>query len=94
LRTRLRRSGKRVRAKTGTLNGVSGLTGVITTEAGVPQVAFSILINVHEIGSVRADTRSEIADHIVMDVLEHIDGWAATRGTLILDLEPMPVTPN
>lgn len=94
LRTRLRRSGKRVRAKTGTLDGVSGLTGVITTEAGVPQVAFSILINVYEVGSVRADTRRKLEDRIVMDVLEHIDGWAATRGTLILDLEPLPVHPD
>jgi D-alanyl-D-alanine carboxypeptidase/D-alanyl-D-alanine-endopeptidase (penicillin-binding protein 4) len=94
LRTRLRRSGKRVRAKTGTLDGVSGLTGVITTEAGVPQVAFSILINVHEDDRVRANTRRKLEDRIVMDVLEHIDGWAVTRGTLILDLEPIPVTPE
>jgi D-alanyl-D-alanine carboxypeptidase/D-alanyl-D-alanine-endopeptidase (penicillin-binding protein 4) len=94
LRTRLRRSGKRVRAKTGTLDGVSGLTGVITTEAGVPQVAFSILINVHEDDRVRADTRRKIEDRIVMAVLEHIDGWAVTRGTLILDLEPLPVHPE
>jgi hypothetical protein len=27
-------------------------------------------------------------------VLEHIDGWAAIRGTLTLDLEPLPVTPQ
>jgi D-alanyl-D-alanine carboxypeptidase/D-alanyl-D-alanine-endopeptidase (penicillin-binding protein 4) len=94
LRTRLRRSGKRVRAKTGTLDGVSGLTGVITTEAGVPQVAFSILINVNEVGSVRADSRRKTEDSIVMAVLDHIDGWAATRGTLILDLEPLPITPE
>jgi D-alanyl-D-alanine carboxypeptidase/D-alanyl-D-alanine-endopeptidase (penicillin-binding protein 4) len=94
LRTRLRRSGKRVRAKTGTLDGVSGLSGVITTEAGVAQVAFSILINVREDDRVRAGTRRKIEDRIVMDVLEHIDGWAATRGTLILDLEPLPVTPG
>lgn len=94
LRTRLRRSGKRVRAKTGTLDGVSGLTGVITTEAGVPQVAFSILINVHEDDHVRAESRRKIEDRIVMAVLEHIDGWALTRGTLILDLEPLPVRPE
>lgn len=94
LRTRLRRSGKRVRAKTGTLDGVSGLTGVITSEAGVPQVAFSILINVHEDNRLAADSRRKIEDRIVMDVLEHIDGWAATRSTLILDLEPLPVTPG
>ncbi len=94
LRTRLRRSGKRVRAKTGTLDGVSGLTGVITSEAGVAQVAFSILINVNEHGRVAADTRRKIEDRIVMDVLEHIDGWAAERNTLILELEPLPVRPE
>jgi D-alanyl-D-alanine carboxypeptidase/D-alanyl-D-alanine-endopeptidase (penicillin-binding protein 4) len=94
LRTRLRRSGKRVRAKTGTLDGVSGLTGVITTEAGIPQVAFSILINVREANQVRAKARRTIEDRIVMDVLDHIDGWAATRGTLILELEPLPITPS
>lgn len=91
LRTRLRRSAKRVRAKTGTLDGVSGLTGVITTEAGEPQVAFSILINVREADRVAADARRGIEDQIVMRVLDHIDGWEATRGTLILDLEPIAV---
>ena len=94
LRTRLRRSGKRVRAKTGTLDGVSGLSGVITSEAGVAQVAFSILINVHQDDRIAADTRRKVEDRIVMDVLERIDGWAATRNTLILDLEPLPVTPG
>jgi D-alanyl-D-alanine carboxypeptidase/D-alanyl-D-alanine-endopeptidase (penicillin-binding protein 4) len=93
-RTRLRRSGKQVRAKSGTLNGVSGLTGVITTEDGEPQVAFSILINVRETDRVGAQARREIEDRIVMDVLDHIDGWEATRGTIILDLEPIAVTPG
>jgi D-alanyl-D-alanine carboxypeptidase/D-alanyl-D-alanine-endopeptidase (penicillin-binding protein 4) len=88
---RLRRSGKRVRAKTGTLDGVSGLTGVITTEDGEPQVAFSILINVRETDRVAAHARRQIEDRIVMAVLDHIDGWEATRGTLILDLEPIDV---
>ncbi|WP_217909972.1 D-alanyl-D-alanine carboxypeptidase [Pseudenhygromyxa sp. WMMC2535] len=89
---RLRRSGKRVRAKTGTLVGVSGLTGVITSEAGEPQVAFSILINVRESDRVAAYARRRIEDAIVMTVLDHIDDWEATRGTLILDLEPIDVT--
>ncbi|PRP91660.1 D-alanyl-D-alanine carboxypeptidase precursor [Enhygromyxa salina] len=93
VRTRLGRSGKRVRAKTGTLNGVSGLTGVITTEAGEPQVAFSILINVREADHIAAQSRRAIEDAIVMAVLGHIDGWEATRGEMILDLEPIAVTP-
>jgi D-alanyl-D-alanine carboxypeptidase/D-alanyl-D-alanine-endopeptidase (penicillin-binding protein 4) len=50
LRARLRRSGKRVRAKTGTMDGISGLSGVITAEDGAPQVAFSILSNVRPRG--------------------------------------------
>ncbi|KIG12145.1 D-alanyl-D-alanine carboxypeptidase [Enhygromyxa salina] len=94
LRTRLRRSGKRVRAKTGTLDGVSGLTGVITTEDGRPQVAFSILINVREHGQMAAPSRRKTEDSIVLAVLDHIDGWEAVRGTMILDLEPISVTPK
>ncbi|MCA9683620.1 MAG: D-alanyl-D-alanine carboxypeptidase, partial [Myxococcales bacterium] len=89
---RLRRSGKRVRAKTGTLDGVSGLTGVITSEAGVPQVAFSILINANESERLNAPARRQIEDRVVMAVLAHIDDWEATKGTLILDLEPIEVT--
>jgi D-alanyl-D-alanine carboxypeptidase/D-alanyl-D-alanine-endopeptidase (penicillin-binding protein 4) len=92
--TRLRRSSKRVRAKTGTLDGVSGLTGVITTEDGEPQVAFSILINVREAGQIAAQTRRETEDSIVLAVLDHLDGWEAVIGTLILDLEPLVVTPD
>lgn len=78
LRARLRRSGKRVRAKTGTLDGVSGLTGLITAEDGTPQVAFSILINVDPAkpGAVR---RKRAEDQIVMAVLRHLDEWQAGR---------------
>lgn len=96
LRGRLRRSGKRVRAKTGTMSGVSGLTGVITSEAGEPQVAFSIIINVRETGRMYADSRRKIEDAIVMAVLGHIDAWEAARGEmigeLIDDLEPLDVS--
>ncbi len=93
MRTRLRRSSKRVRAKTGTLDGVSGLTGVITTEDGEPQVAFSILINVRETDRMAAASRRKIEDAIVMHVLDHIDGWEAIRGTIVLDLPELWVTP-
>jgi serine-type D-Ala-D-Ala carboxypeptidase/endopeptidase (penicillin-binding protein 4) len=91
VRARLRRSGKRVRAKSGTLNGVSGLTGVITSEAGEPQVAFSILINVRENGRMHAAGRRQLEDRIVMLVLDHIDGWEAIRGTMILDLPALSI---
>ncbi|MCY1063046.1 D-alanyl-D-alanine carboxypeptidase/D-alanyl-D-alanine-endopeptidase [Nannocystis sp. SCPEA4] len=75
--SRLRQSGKRVRAKTGTLDGVSGLTGVITAEDGTPQVAFSILINVDDGRVAVAAKRKRAEDRIVMAVLRHIDAWAA-----------------
>jgi D-alanyl-D-alanine carboxypeptidase/D-alanyl-D-alanine-endopeptidase (penicillin-binding protein 4) len=87
---RLRRSGKRVRAKTGTIAGVSGLTGVITNDAGEPRVAFSIITNVREPGSMYADSRRKIEDAIVMAVLGHIDNWEAVRGEF-LALEPLDV---
>lgn len=93
---RLLRSGQRVRAKTGTLDGVSGLTGVITAESGEPQVAFSILINAREdwegTGLV-APLRREVEDAIVMAVLRRIDSWEVTRGTLLDGLEPIDVRP-
>jgi D-alanyl-D-alanine carboxypeptidase/D-alanyl-D-alanine-endopeptidase (penicillin-binding protein 4) len=92
LRGRLRRSGKRVRAKTGTMSGVSGLTGVITSETGDPQVAFSIIINVRETGRMYADSRRKIEDAIVMAVLGHIDAWEAVRGEMIEYVEPLEVS--
>jgi len=94
VRARLQRSGKRVRAKSGTLNGVSGLTGVITTEAGEPQVAFSILINVRETDRMNAAARRQTEDRIVMAVLSHIDSWEAVRGPIIHGLRPMSVRPD
>jgi serine-type D-Ala-D-Ala carboxypeptidase/endopeptidase (penicillin-binding protein 4) len=79
MRTRLRVSGKRVRAKTGTLDGVSGLTGVITKEDGTPQIAFSILINVYEVGRMYAQGRRDIEDRIVMAVIETLDHYEAQK---------------
>ncbi len=75
MRYRLRMSGKRVRAKTGTMSGVSGLTGVITSENGAPQVAFSILIN----GELPAKHRRSVEDRIVTHVLRALDAFEAQR---------------
>lgn len=86
MRARLRQSGKRVRAKTGTLDGVSGLSGVITAEDGTGQVAFSILINVRD-GAMAASRRRDVEDRIVMSVLRHVDDFESRRG--FLSFEPM-----
>jgi D-alanyl-D-alanine carboxypeptidase/D-alanyl-D-alanine-endopeptidase (penicillin-binding protein 4) len=86
LRARLRKSGKRVRAKTGTLDGVSGLSGVITAEDGTPQLAFSILINATQAG-LPAASRREVEDRIVMEVLRAIDDYQARAGFLAFDPE-------
>lgn len=80
LRTRLRISGKRVRAKTGTLAGVSGLSGVITAEDGTPEIAFSILINVRESAALNAAARRRVEDEIVMKVLTYLDQYHARLG--------------
>ncbi len=79
LRTRLRLSGKRVRAKTGTLAGVSGLSGVVTREDGTPQIGFSILINAREGAVLTARERQRIADRIVLAVLAALDDYEAQR---------------
>lgn len=80
MRTRLRLSGKRVRAKTGTLDGVSGLSGVITSEAGEPALGFSILTNSQPDAGFVADSRRALEDRIVMEVLESLDDYEARRG--------------
>ena len=79
LRARLRRSGKRVRAKTGTMAGISGLSGVITAEDGTPQVAFSILSNVRDGGEGATSRRKRAEDAIVTAVLKALDAWALER---------------
>jgi D-alanyl-D-alanine carboxypeptidase/D-alanyl-D-alanine-endopeptidase (penicillin-binding protein 4) len=63
---RLRRTHGRVRAKTGTLTGASGLTGVISDADGSPRVAFSILVN-GRIGTSRA---RRIQDRVVRTLVD------------------------
>ena len=70
---------KRVRAKTGTLDRVSGLSGVITSEAGVPLIGFSILTNVEPDATFVADTRRALEDRIVTEVLRVLDDYEAQR---------------
>ncbi|TPV93483.1 MAG: D-alanyl-D-alanine carboxypeptidase/D-alanyl-D-alanine-endopeptidase [Myxococcales bacterium FL481] len=80
LRQRLRRSGARVRAKTGTLPGVSALTGVVVRADDTPQVAFSIIINTLEADAMRARRRRSYEDSIVLAVLSACDEFEARRG--------------
>lgn len=83
LRARLRLSGKRVRAKTGTLDDVSGLTGVITAEDGTPQIAFSILINARDVARLDAPVRRAIEDRIVTATLFALDDYEAKQSGLV-----------
>lgn len=83
MRSRLRLSGKRVRAKTGTLDDVSGLTGVITTEDGTPQIAFSILINAYDVARLHAPVRRSIEDRIVTATLYALDDYEAKFAGLV-----------
>jgi D-alanyl-D-alanine carboxypeptidase/D-alanyl-D-alanine-endopeptidase (penicillin-binding protein 4) len=83
LHSRLRLSGKRVRAKTGTLRDVSGLSGVITREDGTPQLAFSILTNARDADELDAPIRREIEDRIVTAVLWALDDYEAQRAGLV-----------
>lgn len=76
MRGRLTRSGQRVRAKTGTMRGVSGLTGVITGDDGTAQVGFSILVNASNPALV-ASRRRAIEDQIVRHVLSALDDYDA-----------------
>lgn len=87
LRARLRKSGKRVRAKTGTMDGVSGLSGVILSESGDPQVAFSILVNAHRNATLSAAKRRRVEDAIVMRLLDHLDDWELRWAVEILEAE-------
>lgn len=83
LRSRLRLSGKRVHAKTGTLRDVSGLSGVITREDGTPQLAFSILTNAKDADEMDAPIRREVEERIVMAVLWTLDDYEAQRAGIV-----------
>jgi serine-type D-Ala-D-Ala carboxypeptidase/endopeptidase (penicillin-binding protein 4) len=66
VRGRLRRSGGRVRAKTGTLSGASALSGVVQARGG-RRLGFSILVN----GPVPLDRSRRLQDAVVMALLDH-----------------------
>ncbi|MGH1342190.1 MAG: D-alanyl-D-alanine carboxypeptidase/D-alanyl-D-alanine endopeptidase [Nannocystales bacterium] len=64
LRGRLRRSGGRVLAKTGTLSDATGLTGVVNDSHGEPRYAFSVLVGGPQVGRAK-----RFQDRVVMTLL-------------------------
>lgn len=64
LRGRLRRSGGRVRAKTGTLSNATGLTGIVNDTHGEPRYAFSVLVGGPQVGRAK-----RFQDRVVMALL-------------------------
>lgn len=66
MRGRLARASGRVRAKTGTLDGASALTGVAQTRGG-ERLGFSILVG----GSVSAHRSRRFQDQVVMALVDH-----------------------
>lgn len=69
LATRLQRVRDRVRAKTGTLDGASALSGVVLDEQGRPAATFSILIN----GPISAGMAQRIQDRLVQTMVKQLD---------------------
>ena len=67
LRDRLLDTGGRVLAKTGTLEGASALSGVVVDEAGVPRIAFSLLVN----GRITGHDAHALQDRLVRLLLAH-----------------------
>lgn len=61
LRGRLRHSGGRVRAKTGTLSNATGLTGIVDDTHGQPRYAFSVLVGGPQVGRAK-----RFQDRVVM----------------------------
>ncbi len=68
LRLRLTQAGPQVRAKTGTIGGVSALSGLVTSDTGDRTLAFSILIN----GRQDLAQSRRLQDRLVLAMLDHV----------------------
>lgn len=68
LRLRMAQAEGRIRAKTGTMNGVSALSGIVASEDGERMLGFSILVN----GGDAATSRS-LQDRMVLAMLANVD---------------------
>jgi D-alanyl-D-alanine carboxypeptidase/D-alanyl-D-alanine-endopeptidase (penicillin-binding protein 4) len=73
LRRRLPGGGRRVRGKTGTIAGVSALSGLAATADGRAALGFSILING---GDRPAQAHRRLQDRVVLALLGHLDARA------------------
>ncbi len=73
LRGRLTAQGSRVRGKTGTISGVSALSGVAASPDGRDALGFSILING---GDRPARSHRRLQDAVVLTLLGHLDARA------------------
>lgn len=69
LRRRLTASDGRVRGKTGTISGVSALSGVAASADGRSALGFSVLIN----GEGAAKRHRRLQDRVVLTLLGHLD---------------------
>jgi len=69
LRRRLTASDGRVRGKTGTISGVSALSGVAASADGRAALGFSVLIN----GDGAAKHHRRLQDRVVLTLLGHLD---------------------
>jgi D-alanyl-D-alanine carboxypeptidase/D-alanyl-D-alanine-endopeptidase (penicillin-binding protein 4) len=69
LRRRMGAAHGRIRAKTGTMGGVSSLSGVVVSEGGQRRVGFSVIVNdAGDLGRARA-----LQDRVALAILRRID---------------------
>ncbi|MEZ4380629.1 MAG: D-alanyl-D-alanine carboxypeptidase/D-alanyl-D-alanine-endopeptidase [Nannocystaceae bacterium] len=69
LRMRLALAKDRVRGKTGTIGGVSALSGLVASDDGQRAIAFSILIN----GPQDLAASRRLQDQLVLALVDHVD---------------------
>jgi serine-type D-Ala-D-Ala carboxypeptidase/endopeptidase (penicillin-binding protein 4) len=70
----------RLRAKTGTLNDVSTLSGVLMNKDGKAELCFSIMLNPGEKSSMDVGERHRAEERIITVLLDHIDHRARRGG--------------
>lgn len=69
----------RVRAKTGFISGVSGLSGVILDDRRRPRLGFSILVQYPRVGALNTRSWKPMQDGICADLCAQLDGAKGGR---------------